>query len=73
MRGVAQTGSGKTTAFVLPVLEALARDASEPARRRRVRVRVRVLVLVPTRELAAQIGEAFIDLARDLDRTHSKS
>ncbi len=56
----AQTGSGKTAAFVLPLLE---RFAQAPAAQPR---RVRVLVLAPTRELAAQIGEAFTTYARHL-------
>ena len=49
----AQTGTGKTAAFVLPLLERLARAKRETPRP------VRVLVLVPTRELATQIEEAF--------------
>ncbi len=48
----ARTGSGKTAAFVLPVLDRLSREESKRPRR------VRALVLVPTRELALQIGEA---------------
>jgi superfamily II DNA/RNA helicase len=48
----AKTGSGKTAAFLLPILELLARTPSATPRR------VRALVLVPTRELAAQIAEA---------------
>lgn len=48
----AQTGSGKTAAFALPLLQRL---AATP----RVRGTVSALVLVPTRELAAQITEAF--------------
>ena len=48
----AQTGSGKTAAFALPVLQLL---GASPRRRGRF---VRALILVPTRELAAQIGEA---------------
>jgi superfamily II DNA/RNA helicase len=48
----AQTGSGKTAAFCLPVLQGLAGQALQ-----RPRV-VRALVLVPTRELAAQVGES---------------
>lgn len=63
VRGLAKTGSGKTAAFVLPILETLARD-EVPTRQRPVRA----LVLVPTRELAAQIGEAFDDLGRHLER-----
>ena len=49
----AQTGSGKTAAFALPILQRLA-----AGRRERGRF-VRALVLTPTRELAAQIGESF--------------
>ncbi len=49
--GCAQTGSGKTAAFVLPIAQMLT-----PARGRRS---IRVLVLAPTRELAAQIDEEF--------------
>ena len=49
----AQTGSGKTAAFALPILQALS-----AGRRERGRF-VRTLVLAPTRELAAQIGESF--------------
>ena len=49
----AQTGSGKTAAFALPILQRLA-----AGRRERGRF-VRALVLAPTRELAAQIGESF--------------
>jgi len=56
----AQTGSGKTAAFVLPVLEILS-----ATRRARGRL-VRCLILVPTRELAAQIGEAVRGLGRFL-------
>ena len=51
--GLAPTGSGKTAAFALPLLQRL--DAGRPHGPRRVRV----LVLVPTRELAAQVGEVF--------------
>src|SRR5437868_6265843 len=50
--GTAQTGTGKTAAYVLPILERLAaRDAA--ARRG-----TRVLVLVPTRELAVQVEDS---------------
>ncbi len=53
--GCAQTGTGKTAAFSLPLLQLLAPDTDAPQRRRRT---VRGLVLAPTRELAAQIGES---------------
>ncbi len=53
--GTAQTGSGKTAAFLLPILQ---RIHGQPAGR------TRVLVLTPTRELAAQIEDALHGLAR---------
>ncbi|AMO22597.1 DEAD/DEAH box helicase [Ramlibacter solisilvae] len=51
--GLAPTGSGKTAAFALPLLQRLVAGRQHAPRR------VRVLVLVPTRELAAQVGEVF--------------
>ncbi|WP_081691348.1 DEAD/DEAH box helicase [Cucumibacter marinus] len=53
MVGIAQTGTGKTAAFALPILHAL---ASEEHRKPRPR-RVATLILSPTRELAAQIAQ----------------
>jgi ATP-dependent RNA helicase RhlE len=50
----AQTGTGKTAAFALPILDELLGDASDGRRRP-----IRALVLAPTRELAAQIAESF--------------
>lgn len=47
--GQAQTGTGKTAAFALPLLERLQKDASKP----------QALVLAPTRELAMQVAESF--------------
>jgi len=52
--GIAQTGTGKTAAFALPILNRLAK---EPRERRRSECRV--LVLAPTRELAAQVLDRF--------------
>ena len=60
--GCAQTGSGKTAAFALPLLQQFALGPAKPPRR------TRSLVLVPTRELAAQVGETFQQLARYLPR-----
>lgn len=54
----AQTGSGKTAAFALPILERHFNERAETPRR------VRALILVPTRELAAQIGESMRGYAR---------
>lgn len=56
----AQTGSGKTAAFALPLLQRL--QSGTPLTPRRVRA----LVLVPTRELAAQVGEVLRSLAQHL-------
>ena len=55
----AQTGTGKTAAFALPILHRLQNAESK-------RRRVRVLVLVPTRELASQVGESFRDYGSNL-------
>jgi ATP-dependent RNA helicase RhlE len=60
--GSAQTGSGKTAAFVLPLLQQLALAAPASPRP------TFGLVLVPTRELAAQVGDAVNSLAKYLPR-----
>jgi ATP-dependent RNA helicase RhlE len=52
--GIAQTGTGKTAAFALPILQRLASNGQRVPRRR-----CRALVLAPTRELASQINESF--------------
>jgi ATP-dependent RNA helicase RhlE len=60
----AQTGTGKTAAFALPILQRLAPQASSstsPARHP-----VRALVLAPTRELAVQVAESFRDYGKHL-------
>jgi ATP-dependent RNA helicase RhlE len=59
--GIAQTGTGKTAAFALPILHALAAD-----RRARERKSCRVLVLSPTRELSGQILDSFNTYGRHL-------
>ena len=56
----AQTGTGKTAAFALPLLQRLAEEQPAPRGPRAPRL----LVLVPTRELAAQVGQSFDDLGR---------
>jgi ATP-dependent RNA helicase RhlE len=62
--GVAQTGTGKTAAFALPVLQAISRNRTQG---RRV---IRALVLSPTRELAAQIDERFDAYSEHMDIRH---
>ncbi|HEY5106670.1 MAG TPA: DEAD/DEAH box helicase [Caulobacteraceae bacterium] len=62
--GIAQTGTGKTAAFALPILHRLAADR-RPAPRRGCRV----LVLTPTRELASQIADSFRAYGRHLGFT----
>ena len=52
----AQTGTGKTAGFTLPVLERL--SAGKPVRDAKGRIAIRALVLTPTRELAAQVEES---------------
>ncbi|MFB1010569.1 MAG: DEAD/DEAH box helicase [Thiopseudomonas sp.] len=59
----AQTGTGKTGGFALPVLQKLFADNQEPARKAK---QVRVLVLAPTRELAAQVEDSFRLYATEL-------
>ncbi|WP_374447090.1 DEAD/DEAH box helicase [Stella sp.] len=59
--GIAQTGTGKTAAFALPILHRLMAD-----RRPLVRKGVRALVLSPTRELASQIADSFRAYGRHL-------
>ncbi len=59
--GIAQTGTGKTAAFALPLLHHLALSATRPAPKR-----TRVLVLSPTRELSSQIADSFRTYGRHL-------
>jgi ATP-dependent RNA helicase RhlE len=63
--GCAQTGTGKTAAFSLPVLQHMAEGP--PAKGK---PRIRALVLSPTRELAAQIGESLDGYGRFLKSKH---
>ena len=63
--GIAQTGTGKTAAFALPVLQAKCRDSRRGQRRV-----LRTLVLTPTRELAAQIDERFGAYGAFIDVQH---
>jgi ATP-dependent RNA helicase RhlE len=59
--GLAQTGTGKTAAFALPILQRLSHLAAGRGHRP-----TRCLVLTPTRELAAQIGDSFRTYGKNL-------
>ena len=61
MLGCAQTGTGKTAAFALPILDAMAENPRAGSRR------IRALMLCPTRELASQIHDNIEQYARHLD------
>jgi ATP-dependent RNA helicase RhlE len=78
--GCAQTGTGKTAAFVLPTLQGLnlpLRRRGKPGRGRHAgpsgagRRTPRALIMAPTRELAAQIGESIETYGRHLDVRHT--
>src|SRR3989338_2545145 len=60
--GIAQTGTGKTAAFVLPILQRMTEQYPRV---------LRALVLAPTRELAAQIGESFAAYGQFLKFKHT--
>ena len=64
--GCAQTGTGKTAAFILPILQYLSLN-----KRQAGRGRARVLILAPTRELAAQIGASAATYGRHLRFSHA--
>ena len=61
--GCAQTGTGKTAAFAIPILQLLAKPISMASRGQRP---IRALILTPTRELAIQIQESFNAYGKNL-------
>lgn len=61
---LAQTGSGKTVAYALPLLQRLQTEQGGAGKTRRVRI----LVLVPTRELSSQVGQTMEALAEHLPK-----
>jgi ATP-dependent RNA helicase RhlE len=64
--GCAQTGTGKTAAFAIPILQELHhRQSKSPAKG------IKCLILTPTRELAIQIGESFTAYGRHLKLKHT--
>ena len=62
----AQTGTGKTAGFTLPMLQRLSENKRDPKQRA-----VRALVLTPTRELAAQVAESVREYGRYLPLRHA--
>lgn len=64
--GCAETGTGKTAAFLLPIIQKISKPIQEPSQDahspNRQRRKVRVLVLAPTRELATQIEKNYAQL-----------
>ncbi|MCA9631247.1 MAG: DEAD/DEAH box helicase [Myxococcales bacterium] len=62
--GCAQTGTGKTAAFTLPLLQHVYKQSDNQPK-------LRALVLTPTRELAAQIGDSFATYGKHLDLYHT--
>src|SRR5947208_1270236 len=64
--GCAQTGTGKTAAFAIPILQLLHQQHAERSHKQ-----IKVLILTPTRELAIQIGESFAAYGRNLHIRHT--
>jgi ATP-dependent RNA helicase RhlE len=63
--GCAQTGTGKTAAFAIPILQLLSEKTPQGKRA------IRSLIVTPTRELAIQIGESFASYGRNLNLRHT--
>jgi ATP-dependent RNA helicase RhlE len=65
--GCAQTGTGKTAAFAVPILQLLHKKEEQSGKR----PGIKALILAPTRELAIQIDESFRDYGKALTLTHT--
>ena len=65
--GCAQTGTGKTAAFAIPIIHNLHRMVGSSKKTKQIRC----LVVTPTRELAIQIGESFADYGKFLHLKHT--
>ena len=64
--GIAQTGTGKTAAFAIPIIQKL--DHPQPKGQKR---EIKALILTPTRELAIQIDECFTDYSKYTNLRHT--
>jgi ATP-dependent RNA helicase RhlE len=64
--GCAQTGTGKTAAFALPILQLLSAQKNNGSQKT-----IKALILAPTRELATQIGDSFTSYSKNLELTHT--
>ncbi|MFI5128945.1 MAG: DEAD/DEAH box helicase, partial [Chitinophagales bacterium] len=67
LQGCAQTGTGKTAAFAIPMLQLMHEEQQQSAPGRRT---IKALILTPTRELAIQIEESFRAYGKYLDLKH---
>ncbi|AEI50831.1 DEAD/DEAH box helicase [Runella slithyformis] len=67
--GCAQTGTGKTAAFAIPILQLLVQGQTHASRREKRTIKA--LILTPTRELAIQIGESFAAYGRHTRLKHT--
>ena len=65
--GCAQTGTGKTAAFAIPILQQLYKTGITKTNHRKIKA----LIVTPTRELAIQIDESFASYGRNLDIRHA--
>jgi ATP-dependent RNA helicase RhlE len=65
--GCAQTGTGKTAAFAIPILQLLQKKSGQEKGRKKIKA----LVITPTRELAIQIGESFAAYGKHTDIQHT--
>ncbi|HNY04938.1 MAG TPA: DEAD/DEAH box helicase [Candidatus Egerieousia sp.] len=62
--GIAQTGTGKTAAFAIPIIEQLMKKEMNPSLSKNNKRQIKALILTPTRELAIQIEESFSDYGK---------
>lgn len=68
--GCAQTGTGKTAAFAIPILQLMKQRQQSEEKNEDGRRRIQTLILTPTRELAIQIDESFHAYGRFIDFRH---